>query len=164
MKWIVRGIYLDVSASSAFPPLIRPFRSSDSIFDPKTLRVVKRDSPSREIGKRFKAATFPTPIRRRLRRTTIEQRYIIGRWIYEGGRRRPVAEAYNSEGGWSMVMFPCRKLHYFIHGGATSGLAQTPCAEARPISICKTSLWRRTKSGSRGSAVVALGSVATVDS
>lgn len=45
---------------ASFVPLVRSFRSSDSIFDPKTLRAVKRDSPSREIGKRFKVATFPT--------------------------------------------------------------------------------------------------------
>lgn len=64
----MRAAFISTRRFSLFPPpplassipLVRPFRPSDSIFDPKTLRAVKRDSPSREIGKRFKAATFPT--------------------------------------------------------------------------------------------------------
>lgn len=120
----MRAAFISTRRFSLFPlpptassiPLVRPFRPSDSIFDPKTLRAVKRDSPSREIGKRFKRRRLFRlgPIRRRLRRT-IEQRYIIGRWISEGGRRRPVRSLRQRRRWMVDGDVPCRKLHYFIH-------------------------------------------------
>lgn len=135
-------------------PLVCPFRSSDLISDPKTLRAVKRDSSSREIGKRFEAATFPTRSDKTTTpphdRAAIHYRAVNPR----EGKERPVGSLYGKgEEEWSMDDVSVPEVTLFYSCGATSGLAQTPCAEARPISICKTSLWRRTKSESRGFAL-----------
>lgn len=96
-------------------PLVRPFRSSDLISDPKTLRAVKRDSSSREIGKRFEAATFPTRSDKTTApphdRASIHYRAANPREGKEA-RRKSTAKA-KGDGRW--MMFPCRKLHYFIH-------------------------------------------------
>lgn len=97
-------------------PLVRPFRSSELISDPKTLRAVKGDSSSRGIGKRFEAATFPTRFDKTTTpphdRASIHYRAVNPR----EGKERPVGSlTAKAKGNGRWMMFPCRKLHYFIH-------------------------------------------------